>query len=123
MKLEFKNTSHIVVLKRNIYSYLFINYLVYAMRAEIKVSWNHAVADDLWFMNQDLKGIDWEVCDEAIVSNLVKDFHKFSDDLYVKNYDYLELQSIYENRILVTNFSKLITVRNYDLIKRACINL
>ncbi|WP_299675305.1 hypothetical protein [uncultured Dokdonia sp.] len=60
---------------------------------------------------------------DDFVVPLLRNYHGLSKTLHVTNTELQVLQPIYDNEKLVINFSKFITVKNYEAIKERLINL
>ncbi|GGG21096.1 hypothetical protein GCM10011344_22370 [Dokdonia pacifica] len=113
----------LVITGRNIYDYLFVNYLIYGLEYKLKIIWSNTISDDIGFMYKDLEDASWAIENDDFVIPLLKDYHGLSKTLFVAKNEFEQLQAIYNNEKLVVNFSKFITVKNYEAIKERLINL
>jgi len=113
----------IVITGRNIYDYLFVNYLIYGLEYKLKITWSNTISDDIGFMYKDLEDASWAIENDDFVAPLLKQYHGLSKTLFVTGNDLEKLQLIYDNEKRVVNFSKFITVNNYKIIKERFINL
>jgi hypothetical protein len=113
----------IVIAGRNIYDYLFVNYLVYGLDYKLRITWNNIISDDIGFIYKDLESASWAIENDDFVEPLLSNYHGLSKTLYINESELKRVQDIYDNEKLVINFSKLITVNNYELIKERFTNL